>query len=109
MLGILAFLLFSWLIYTSYRDGQNTRIDSDEELVELRSGWLFHKTILVPIYKIQAVEKWRSVFLKRRQQVYFTIHTAAGSRGLRYFNKKEITDLKNRLHNLVLVSKRHWM
>ncbi|SCY11897.1 putative membrane protein [Nonlabens sp. Hel1_33_55] len=109
MLGVLAFLLFNWLIYTSYRDGQNTRIDSDEELVELRSGWLFHKTILIPIYKIQAVEKWRSVFLKRRQQVHFTIHTAAGSRGLRYFYKKEITDLKNRLHNLVLVSKRHWM
>lgn len=109
VLTILSTLLFGWLVYSSYRDGKNTAITSDEELVELRSGWLFHKTIIVPIYKIQALEKWRSIFLKRRQQIHFTVHTAAGSRGRRYFRERQVIDLKNRLNNLVLVSKRNWM
>ncbi|PRP66756.1 PH domain-containing protein [Nonlabens agnitus] len=108
-LAAVAILVFGWMVFVSYRNGKRTQIQSDEELVVLRSGWLFHKTMLIPIYKIQAVEKWRSIFLKRRRQIHFTVHTAAGSRGLRYFNEKQVTQLKNKLHNLVLLSERNWM
>lgn len=102
-------ILFGWMIFNSYRSGLRTSINSDHELVAMRSGWLFHKIILVPVYKMQAVEKWRSIFLKRRQQIHFTLHTAAGSRGLRYFKENEVSDLKNNINNQVLLSDRSWM
>jgi len=102
-------LLFGWLIYNSYRNGLRTSIESDHELVTMRSGWLFHKIVITPVYKMQAVEKWRSIFLKRRKQVHFTLHTAAGSRGLRYFKEDEVSNLKNRINNQVLLSDRSWM
>ncbi len=102
-----AFLVF--FIYKSYRDGAATSIHTDENLVLLKSGWLFHSYKVVPIYKMQAVEKWRSIFLKRRRQIHINLHTAAGSRGLRYFDETAIASIKNFINNQVLLSNRNWM
>jgi len=105
----LAVVILLWTTYRAYRDGQKTSITRDEQLVVMRSGWLFHSIIITPVFKMQAVEKWRSIFLVRRKQIHFKLHTAAGSRGLRYFKEEEITALKNQINNRVIASKRHWM
>lgn len=108
-IAALAILFVGLIIYKAYLDGKHTAITSDHEMIFMRSGWLFHKIIIIPVYKTQAVQKWRSFFLKKRQQIHFTLHTAAGSRNSRYFKENEITDLKNKINNLVLVSRRNWM
>jgi putative membrane protein len=105
----LALAILLWTTYRAYRDGQHTSITTDEQLVVMRSGWLFHSIIITPVFKMQAIEKWRSRFLVRRKQIHFNLHTAAGSRGLRYFKEDEITALKNQINNQVIVSERHWM
>ncbi len=109
VLSAIALLLYVFLLYKSYRDGAATRILSDDHLVVMQSGWLFHTVRMVPIYKMQAVEKWRSIFLVRRKQIHFNLHTAAGTRGLRYFGENEVIALKNKLNNQVLLSQRYWM
>jgi len=82
--------VFAALIFKSYQDGKRTSIVADEQLITMKSGWLFPSIRTIPIYKMQAVEKWRSIFLKRRKQIHFILHTAAGSRGLRYFMQNEV-------------------
>ncbi|BAO56562.1 hypothetical protein NMS_2553 [Nonlabens marinus S1-08] len=106
---VIAILILLWTTYQAYRDGQCTRIEADQELLVLQSGWLFHSTIITPVFKMQALEKWRSIFLKRRQQIHFKLHTAAGSRGLRYFKETEVSALKNSIINRVISSQQRWM
>lgn len=108
--GVIPFLaILMWTTYRAYRDGQNTSIATSDELMVMKKGWLFHSIMISPVFKMQAVEKWRSIFLERRQQIHFKLHTAAGSRGLRYFREDEIIDLKNQINNQVILSDRSWM
>jgi putative membrane protein len=108
-LAFLPVLILIWTTYNAFKDGQNTYIKTDQHLVLLESGWLFHSITISPVFKMQAVEKWRSIFLISRQQIHFKLHTAAGSRGLRYFKESEITALKNEINNQVIVANRSWM
>jgi putative membrane protein len=108
-LAVLPLIILIWTTYKAYKDGQHTHIKTDQQLLLLQSGWLFHSITISPVFKMQAVEKWRSIFLIRRQQIHFKLHTAAGSRGLRYFKESEITALKNQINNQVIVANRNWM
>ncbi|WP_194849979.1 PH domain-containing protein [Nonlabens antarcticus] len=109
ILAVVSLLILVWTTFNAYKDGQNTSIKTDKELLLLQHGWLFHCIIITPVFKMQAIEKWRSIFLVRRQQIHFKLHTAAGSRGLRYFKESEITALKNQINNQVILSERSWM
>jgi putative membrane protein len=108
-LAVLPVLVLIWTTFNAFKDGQHTHIKTDQHLLFLQSGWLFHTITISPVFKMQAVEKWRSIFLIRRQQIHFKLHTAAGTRGLRYFKESEITALKNQINNQVIVANRSWM
>jgi putative membrane protein len=109
LLAIVPIAVLVWTTYNAYRSGQWTSISKDKEIITLYSGWLFKKTIITPVFKLQAVEKWRSIFLRRRHELHFKIHTAAGSRGLRYFPEHAVTDLKNQINNQIITTDRYWM
>lgn len=102
-------ILFLLSIYMAYRYGKNSRVIKDDDFVVFKKGWLFPQTIISPIFKTQAVEKWRSVFLKRRREAHFKLHTAAGTRGLRYLKVEELNHLINSVNNEVICSEEKWM
>lgn len=107
IIPIMLFLLFS--LFSAYRYGLHSKLIKDSSFVVFYQGWLFKSTIISPIYKTQAVEKWRSIFLVRRKEIHIKIHTAAGSRGLRYLKEKQVVQMTNALNNQVLVENRKWM
>lgn len=109
-LGILPVsILFLFSIYMAYMYGKNSRVIKDDDFVVFKKGWLFPQTVISPIFKTQAVEKWRSLFLKRRREAHFKLHTAAGTRGLRYLKVNELDQLLTSVNNEVICSKEKWM
>ncbi|MEP0481094.1 MAG: PH domain-containing protein, partial [Nonlabens sp.] len=109
-LGIIPLLLLmNLLIYMAFKYGQKSKISKDDDFVVFKKGWLFPQIIISPVFKTQAVEKWRSVFLKRRREAHFKLHTAAGSRGLRYFKEDQLNTLINSVNNQVICSEEKWM
>jgi putative membrane protein len=107
---IIAITLFMTLsVFSAYRYGLYSKLVKDESFLVFYKGWLFKSITISPIYKTQAVEKWRSIFLRRRKEMHIKIHTAAGSRGLRYLKEAQVTRLTNVVNNQVLVENRKWM
>ncbi|WP_438969530.1 PH domain-containing protein [Nonlabens sp.] len=102
-------ILFIFLIFMAFMYGKHSKVIKDDDFVVFRKGWLFPQTIISPIFKTQAVEKWRSVFLKRRREAHFKLHTAAGSRGLRYLKVDELNELITSVNNEVIYSNEKWM
>jgi putative membrane protein len=107
MAAVLTFLVFS--VYSAYQYGLNSNLIKDDSFVVFYKGWLFKSITISPIYKTQAVEKWRSIFLVSRKEIHVKIHTAAGSRGLRYLKENQVSQLINSVNNQVLVENRKWM
>ncbi len=107
-IGVVLFLL-AFNVFSAYQYGLASKLIQDEDFVVFYKGWLFKSITISPIYKTQAVEKWRSIFLKRRKETHIKIHTAAGSRGLRYLKENQVTRLINSVNNQVLVENRKWM
>ncbi|WP_124980445.1 PH domain-containing protein [Nonlabens xiamenensis] len=95
--------------FFAYQYGKFSFILKEADFAVFKTGWLFPKEMITPTYKSQAVEKWRSIFLKRRKETHFKLHTAAGSRGLRYLKEQEVDDLLNAVNNQVISSQASWM
>jgi putative membrane protein len=102
-------VLFLLLIFIAYMYGKHSKVIKDDDFVIFKKGWLFPQIIISPIFKTQAVEKWRSVFLKRRREAHFKLHTAAGTRGLRYLKVDELDQLLTSVNNEVIGSEKKWM
>lgn len=97
------------LVFAAYMYGKHSKVIKDDDFVVFQKGWIFPQTIVSPVFKTQAVEKWRSVFLKRRREAHFKLHTAGGTRGLRYFKENELNTLLNSVNNQVIVNDKKWM
>lgn len=93
----------------SYKYGANCSIASDATFMIFKKGWVFPRTIITPIYKAQAVEKWRSIFIKRRSQAHLKMHTASGSRQVKYLPELLINSINNQINNQVIQSTKNWM
>ncbi|AGC77863.1 YdbT [Nonlabens dokdonensis DSW-6] len=97
------------LVLAAYMYGKSSKVIKDDDFVVFKKGWIFPQTIISPVFKTQAVEKWRSVFLKRRREAHFKLHTAGGTRGLRYFKEDQLDHLINTVNNQVIFSEKKWM
>ncbi|MFT6095646.1 MAG: putative membrane protein [Nonlabens sp.] len=106
---VLLILLFCISIFMAFMYGKNSRVIKDEDFVVFKKGWLFPQTVISPIFKTQAVEKWRSIFLKRRKEAHLKLHTAAGTRGLRYLHEDQLNQLITSVNNEVICSEEKWM
>jgi putative membrane protein len=96
-------------IAMAFMYGKNSKVQRDDNFVIFKKGWIFPETVISPVFKTQAVEKWRSIFLKRRKEAHFKLHTAAGTRGLRYLKEDQLYLLLNSLNNEVIASSKKWM
>lgn len=108
-LMIAAAIFLPYTLFMAYQYGRHSKVSKDDSFIIFYKGWLFNSLIVSPIYKTQAVEKWRSIFLKRRRECHINIHTAAGSRGLKYLKDNQVTRFINQVNNQVLVENRKWM
>ncbi len=106
---LLIVLVWALNVFFAYQYGKNSWIGRDADFISFKKGWLFPTEIITPVFKTQAVERWRSIFLKRRKENHIKIHTAAGSRGLRYLNQSDVESFYNSVNNQVLVDHRKWM
>jgi putative membrane protein len=101
--------LFGFLIFMAFMYGKNSKVIKDDDFVVFTKGWLFPQTVISPIFKTQAVEKWRSIFLKNRKEAHFKLHTAAGTRGLRYLQEDLLNQLITSVNNEVICNEEKWM
>jgi putative membrane protein len=106
---VLLVLLFCFSIFMAFMYGKNSKVIKDDDFVVFKKGWLFPQTVISPIFKTQAVEKWRSIFLQRRREAHFKLHTAAGTRGLRYLQEDQLNQLITSVNNEVICSEEKWM
>ncbi|PQJ32965.1 hypothetical protein BST92_14005 [Nonlabens arenilitoris] len=95
--------------FMGYQYGKNSRVIRDDDFVVFYKGWLFNSVIISPVYKTQAIEKWRSIFIKKRGEAHLKLHTAGGSRQLKYLIEKEINVMQNDINNHVIQSTKNWM
>ncbi|MGB3591565.1 MAG: PH domain-containing protein [Nonlabens sp.] len=102
-------LLLAFSIILAYKYGKNCSVATTSGFMVLQKGWLFTTQIYVPDYKMQAVENWRSIFLKRRKELHLKFHTASGARGIKYTDEQAARDLYNRVNNKIIVDQRAWM
>ncbi len=102
-------LVILLILGLSYKYGASCSIARDDTFMIFKKGWIFPRTIITPIYKAQAVEKWRSIFIKRRKQAHLKMHTASGSRQLKYLPEPVICKLNNVINNRVIQSTESWM
>jgi putative membrane protein len=98
-----------FLIFAAFMYGKNSKVIKDDDFVVFKKGWIFPQTIISPVFKTQAVEKWRSIFLIRRREAHFKLHSAAGTRGLRYLEEVPLNKLINTINNEVICSEEKWM
>ncbi|ALM19846.1 hypothetical protein AAT17_00515 [Nonlabens sp. MIC269] len=97
------------IVFWSYMYGSNSGIVTDKDFIGFKKGWLFKSFSISPVFKAQAVEKWDSIFIRRREEMHIKFHTASGSNGLRYFKKDAVNHLLNYINNTVIKSNRNWM
>jgi len=106
---VILIVLFCFSIFMAFMHGKNSKVIKDDDFVVFKKGWLFPQTVISPIFKTQAVEKWRSIFLKRRREAHLKLHTAAGTRGLRYLQEDQLNQLITSVNNEVICNEEKWM
>lgn len=106
---IIPVLFILFIGFMGYQYGKNSKLTRDDDFTVFYKGWLFNSIIISPVYKTQAVEKWRSIFIKRRGEAHLQVHTAGGSRQLKYLKESEINAMQNDINNVVIQSLRSWM
>lgn len=120
LIGIAIFFEFYWAIFIpvvfvgivgvmAYQYGKYSKLTRDDDFIVFYKGWLFNSIIISPVYKTQAVEKWRSIFIKRRGEAHLKVHTAGGSRKLKYLKDEDINAMQNDINNQVIQSNKSWM
>lgn len=102
-------LLFISMILVAYKNGQKMKVESNGELLSIRKGWIFPVRIVIPIYKIQALQKNQSIFLLRKNLAHLNVITASGDRTIRFLNSREVDKLYDYILAKVEMHKGPWM
>lgn len=88
---------------------ESVKISKSEDHVVIEKGLLFRKKIIIENHRIQGVEFEQSIFLKRRGLAHIKIHTAAGTRIVRYLPMQNIFELYDDLLFRIETSTKAWM
>ena len=88
---------------------ERVKIGKSEDHVVIEKGFLFRKKIIIENHRIQGVEFEQSIFLKRRGLAHIKIHTAAGTRIVRYLPMDSIFELYDDLLFRIETSTKAWM
>ncbi len=107
--AIFSIILIIFIAWMNFKIGSVNKLQRDERFIIFKKGWLFTATMITPIFKIQATDLSRTVFLKRRKEIHVTLHTAAGSRTMRYLDESDARELSYIINSHVIQSNRSWM
>jgi putative membrane protein len=95
--------LFSWKFYRSVRLYTNGQV-----LVYTR-GWLFSRRTVLKLVKVQNVAWSQTIFQRRRGTAHLHLHTAAGSRSIRFLPAEVVKQFHNYLLYRVETFEGKWM
>lgn len=85
------------------------RLYAGHEYIHIRKGIIGTRHIVLPIYKVQAVELEQSIYQRRKNLATLSIHSANGSLTIPYFNLEKARMLQNYVLYKVETSERSWM
>jgi len=102
-------VLMSGIIFLSWKYVKTISFTVGNKQLCISKGWLFKKEIFFKTYRCQGVEYKQSIFLKRRKLAHLTIHTAAGSRIIRYLKEEDCLKAYNYLLSEIEKHKGSWM
>ncbi len=117
------FVLYSWLqwqaafilllylpiAFLAWMYGRRVRLHFDRSHILLRKGWIFPSRMVLPLHKLQCVSIISNIFLERRSLCHLSMHTAAGSRTVRYMKRDQVSELYNYLIYCIETSDKDWM
>jgi putative membrane protein len=101
-----------WLIVTiplARKYASSVQLFCNEEVIEIRKGWIFPKSEIIKYYKIQNLRFNQNLLQKRRGTVHMDFYTAAGSLRMWHLNEKVAQELYNYILFKVEKSKQYWM
>lgn len=102
-------LMLSAALYLCWKYVKSILLLVGNKTIYLTKGWLFKKEIYFNTYRCQGAEYRQSIFLKRRKLAHLTIHTAAGSRTVRYLKEEDCLKIYNFLLAEIEQHKGSWM
>lgn len=109
---ILLYLPIIWLtgvVLWAQRYYRTVKLRINREVVELRKGWIFPSTEVIPHYKLQNLSIHRSIFQRRFGLASLHFHTAAGSTAMPHIPVEEAQWWYDFLLYRVECSERSWM
>lgn len=95
--------LFSWKFYRS------VELYTNGKVLIYKRGWLFSKRTVLKMVKVQNVAWSQTIFQRRRGTAHLHLHTAAGSRSIRFLPAGVVKELHNYLLYRVETFEGKWM
>ena len=89
--------------------GASMIMEFNKDILVLKRGWVFPKTIVLKMYKLQNIEINQNIFQKRRGTMHINFYTAAGNLRMWHLNEKLAFGLYNYLLYKVENNNRGWM
>ncbi len=107
---LIASILFPLIAYFLLRTFyQRYRWWASLEFIKIKSGIFSSKTVVLPLYKIQAVELRSSFYQRRRKLANLVLHTAGGSETILFIPSQLADSLRDYILAKVEMNRRAWM
>lgn len=94
--SLVAYVVYLGLVIISaVKYYQSMNLWVNEEVLIYERGWIFPKRTVVKLFKLQSVDINQSIFQKRRGICHLSFSTAAGRKSFRFFDEKEMSELRD--------------
>lgn len=108
----LIFIAPLWLVLSipfAYKYACSMHLECNEDVIQLKKGWIFPKTEIIKYYKLQNLRLHQNVFQKKRKTVHLDFYTAAGNLRMWELNEGVAQELYNYILYKVESSNQNWM
>lgn len=102
-------LFLSYLIFVRYMRYRKLNYGFNDTLIRINGGAYGDKSTVMPLHKIQAVEKSRSPYQRRKDLASLHLHTATGSTSIPYIPADKADELMDYLLYKTESSRKAWM
>ena len=103
------FLVYTFLLISRYFKYKKTAYQFNDTMLKINGGTYGHDFTLMPIHKIQNIQKKQNYYQRRRDLASVVIHTASGKVGIPYISNQSAEDLMDLFIHKVETSTQYWM
>jgi putative membrane protein len=101
--------LYIPVVFFAWQNGKRVRVYFNHTYLMVRKGWVFPKRMVLASHKLQSVGIQSHVLLKRRRLCHLVLHTAAGTRMVRYMSERDAAQLRDYLLYQIERYNQPWM